>query len=142
MKRGDVVLIRFPFSDLSGSKVRPAIVVSADSYTQNGRDAIFVVISSNTNNIQANDILVDSSDSDFPMTGLSRSSLIRIDKIVILDKDLARRKLGEAIDSLMEKVNVKLIEVLGLANVDVQPTNSNVPESVEQGNSSSASNVS
>jgi mRNA interferase MazF len=27
--RGDVVLVRYPFTDLSGSKVRPAVVISA-----------------------------------------------------------------------------------------------------------------
>lgn len=32
--RGDVVLVRFPFSDLSGSKVRPAIVVSTPHASQ------------------------------------------------------------------------------------------------------------
>jgi mRNA-degrading endonuclease toxin of MazEF toxin-antitoxin module len=30
MNRGDVVLVDWPFSDLSGSKLRPAIVVQAD----------------------------------------------------------------------------------------------------------------
>lgn len=27
MKKGDVVLIKFPFTDLSGSKLRPAVVL-------------------------------------------------------------------------------------------------------------------
>jgi mRNA interferase MazF len=32
--RNDVVLVRYPFSDLSGSKVRPAVVVSAPHPSQ------------------------------------------------------------------------------------------------------------
>jgi mRNA interferase MazF len=37
--RNDVVLVRYPFSDLSGSKVRPAVIVS----TQHRSQDLFIV---------------------------------------------------------------------------------------------------
>lgn len=114
MKRGDVILIRFPFSDLSSSKVRPALVVSSDNYTQKGRDAIFMVISSNVKNAQNTDLLVKSDSPDFTMTGLKTDSLIRTDKIVILSKALAIRQLGVASFEIMKKIDSKLVDVLGI----------------------------
>lgn len=131
MKRGDIVLIRFPFSDLSGSKVRPALVISDDSYTQSGRDAIFIVISSSTSNPQLNDILVDSSEPNFSITGLRRSSLIRVDKLVILSKNLARKRLGKADRNIMDKVEDRLIKVLGLTDKFPQSVDSNTNSSIK-----------
>lgn len=37
--KNDIILVRYPFSDLSGAKVRPAVVVSAPHVSQD----IFVV---------------------------------------------------------------------------------------------------
>jgi mRNA-degrading endonuclease toxin of MazEF toxin-antitoxin module len=42
----DVVLLRFPFSNLRGSKLRPALVISNDSYNSKSEDFIAVVIRS------------------------------------------------------------------------------------------------
>lgn len=132
MKRCDIVLIKFPFTDLSSNKVRPALVVSSDNYNQQGQDAIFMLITSNTSNPTSSDILIDSSDEEFSLTGLKRASLIKTGKIVILLKNLATRKLGEAGPVLMTKVNNMLSEVLGLQDVvasQLQIDDSNKQES-------------
>jgi mRNA-degrading endonuclease toxin of MazEF toxin-antitoxin module len=34
VKRGSVVLIRYPFTDLTGAKVRPALVLTPDTCSQ------------------------------------------------------------------------------------------------------------
>lgn len=114
MKRGDIVLIKFPFTDLSTVRVRPALVISSDKYNNKGEDAIFLCISSNTNNKQNTDLLIKSADKDFPSTGLKQSSLFRTDKIVILKKTLAIKKLGEASTDILSKINFMLIDILGL----------------------------
>lgn len=120
MKRGDVVLIQFPFSDLSSSKVRPALVVSSDNYTQKGRDAIFIVISSNIKNVQDTDLLIKSDSPDFPMTGLKTDSLFRTDKIVILSEALAIRQLGTASPGIMKTIDKMLVDVLGIDSKNLQ----------------------
>ena len=43
---GHIVLVRFPFTDLSQSKKRPAIVVSPEGYEQRFGDVVFVPITS------------------------------------------------------------------------------------------------
>ncbi len=45
-QRGDVVLVPFPFSDLSTMKVRPAVVVSSSLYHATEPDLILAAITS------------------------------------------------------------------------------------------------
>lgn len=47
VKQRDIILINFPFSDLTGAKVRPALVVSNDQYNRNNLDALVLAITSN-----------------------------------------------------------------------------------------------
>ena len=43
---GDVVLVPFPFTDQSGTKKRPAVVVSSFSYNASRRDIVIMAITS------------------------------------------------------------------------------------------------
>ena len=45
-RRGDIVLVSFPFTDLSSSKRRPALVVSPDSFNQAMQDVVLAAITS------------------------------------------------------------------------------------------------
>jgi mRNA interferase MazF len=127
IKRGDIVLIKFPFSDLSSTKFRPALVISADTYTENGMDAIFMLITSKIDNPQKTDILIDIGDSEFAITGLKKSSLIRADKIAVLTKTLATRKLGEIGSNTLKKVEKILADVLGLKVSTIVPAQTETP---------------
>ena len=46
VRRGEVVLVDFPYSDQTGSKVRPALVVQADAWNQRLEDTILALITS------------------------------------------------------------------------------------------------
>ncbi len=43
---GDVVLLPFPFTDLTTSKQRPAVIVSSTWFNQNRKDVIVLAITS------------------------------------------------------------------------------------------------
>jgi mRNA-degrading endonuclease toxin of MazEF toxin-antitoxin module len=46
VKRGSVVLIRYPFTDLTGAKVRPALVLTPDHLLSRLEDVLCLFISS------------------------------------------------------------------------------------------------
>ena len=91
LARGDVVLVRFPFTDLSGLKVRPALVVGQVT----GDDLILAFVSSRTARPPSPaEHHVDPSDPEFGRTGLRVASLVRLDRLVTLQRALALRRLG------------------------------------------------
>jgi len=85
------VLVPFPFSDLSTSKVRPAVALSATSH---GEDLIFAFISSNVTRAEQFDIKIKTSDKNFVRTGLRGDSVIRISKLATLDRKIILGELG------------------------------------------------
>jgi mRNA interferase MazF len=58
-KRGDVVLVRFVFSDETGERQRPAVIVSSDAYNRSRQEAIIAAITSRTDRILMGDHLID-----------------------------------------------------------------------------------
>ena len=54
-KRGDVVLVRFPFTDLTTTKKRPALVISTDLYNQSQINLIIAAITSQTHRLGIGD---------------------------------------------------------------------------------------
>jgi len=91
-KIGDIILTPFPFTDLSGNKVRPALILGAQ---EGGGDITVCFISSiSINKLHKFDILVDIKDKDFLKTGLKLKSVIKISKIATLDKVVVLGKIG------------------------------------------------
>lgn len=93
LRRGDVVLVPFPFADLTGSKVRPAVIVSADPQ---GPELIIAFITSVLSNrsLRGAEVELSRSDPEFLATGLKSDSLIRTDKLVTLLRTMVSRRLG------------------------------------------------
>lgn len=105
MNKGDIVLIPFPFSDLSGNKCRPAIIL-IDS-----NDIVTVCfITSQLKWQSAYDILVEPT----KLNGLKKVSLIRLNKFATIDKELILGLLGRLDDHYLESLNKNLIELLKL----------------------------
>jgi len=99
MSKGDIVLIHFPFTDLSGNKLRPALVL-ASTFT----DITVTFITTQLKWKEATDIEVLPSLSN----GLKKNSLIRLSKIATLDKTLALGKLGVLDNYLITTVDINL----------------------------------
>ncbi len=107
LKRGDIVLLRFPFTDLSGDKVRPALVISDDSFNRINNDAVFLPITSKFYR-SAFDYQLKTNNNSFPDTGLKVSSTFRTAKLMSLEQKSASRLLRKADNSLMCEINKRL----------------------------------
>jgi len=94
MTCGDVVLIAWPFTDLSGTKLRPAVLVSNDKFN-GGDDAIFVPISSVLSSGDPYSLEITKSHSSYRQSGLSRDSCIKWTKPQTLAHYSAVRHLGK-----------------------------------------------
>lgn len=80
VQRGDVVLVDYPFSDRTGSKVRPALVVQNDNYNRHIDDTILAAISRSTHRASATQLFVDISTTEGAATGLRQNSMIQCRK--------------------------------------------------------------
>ncbi|MBI4164227.1 MAG: type II toxin-antitoxin system PemK/MazF family toxin [Acidobacteria bacterium] len=69
LKRGDVILVPFPFAELTATRSRPAVVVSGDQYHRTERKIIVAAI---TSNIQAR-----TGPTNFQLTEWRKSGLLK-----------------------------------------------------------------
>ena len=86
---GSIVLTRFPFTDLSGDKRRPALVVSRDNHR---RADLVVSFITSVPRIGPDMAAI----APTPGTGLKAASVVRFDKLATLDRSVIAGKLGEA----------------------------------------------
>ncbi len=105
MIKGDIVLITFPFTDLSGSKLRPAVVLFHTTL-----DTTVCFISSQIGNKANTNIELEPD----PQNGLKKQSLLITSKIATLEKSLIKGLLGKLSTSDINKLDSKLLELLGL----------------------------
>jgi mRNA interferase MazF len=88
--RGDIVLVAFPFTDLTAAKQRPALVLFARSDTS---DVFVVAITSQIPLSLANDEF-PIPNNDLVPCGLPKASIVRLTKAVTLHEKLITKKLG------------------------------------------------
>jgi mRNA-degrading endonuclease toxin of MazEF toxin-antitoxin module len=113
-KRGQVIVVDVPFSDHSGTKPRPAMIISADAFHRDLPDIIVCPISSQPR------YYTHPGPGDCPLQawraiGLRHPSTLRVSKLLAIDKRIARRTLGTAPPEDLARVNVALRQALALA---------------------------
>ncbi|MFH0850407.1 MAG: type II toxin-antitoxin system PemK/MazF family toxin [Candidatus Bathyarchaeota archaeon] len=101
--KGKLVLIPFPYTDLTSSKLRPALVIH-----EGEQDVVVAFISSKTPGNEKTSVVVDEGYQDFNLTGLKTSSIIRLDKVATVLKSLIVGEIGETGSTLKKEVNEKL----------------------------------
>ena len=82
-KRGDVVLVPFPFTDFSSLKQRPALVISSDEFNASNTDLIAVAITSHVSTYESEPYTHSIKGTVQKSAGLPKESIIRSGKIVI-----------------------------------------------------------
>ncbi len=107
-ERGDVVLIPFPFTDLSSVKTRPAVVISVSDFEKQTGDFTIAMITSMAYKSSYDYALID-----WQSANLLFPSWVRV-KLVTLDPGLVRHKAGRLTDRDLKKIEEKIRLALGL----------------------------
>jgi len=109
-KQRDIVLVPFPFSDLSNQKVRPVLILSNDTYNQRSAD---VVVCGLTTNLIPTDysVIINVTDVEQPGT-LRHKSKIKIDTIASLEQSLLIKKIACLKSSIFRQVIAEIMNLI------------------------------
>jgi mRNA interferase MazF len=114
MTRHKIVLISFPFDDLSATKVRPAICLTNPIGPH--RHVVFAFITSQIPvSPLPTDLTLDSAEPDFGMTDLLVSSTIQLHRLMTGSTVLIRRELGVLPPRLESELKQRLRRLFGLS---------------------------
>lgn len=106
MKQGDIVLVPFPFIDQTGSKPRPALVISGKSVNKTN-DVILVQITTKAKKDNFSVAIDNQSDLTTPLYYVSE---IRCNKLFVAEKKLIIKHISsiksEVIKRVVEKINL------------------------------------
>ncbi|MHB1035341.1 MAG: type II toxin-antitoxin system PemK/MazF family toxin [Pirellulales bacterium] len=105
--RGDIILADLPFSDSSGAKRRPAIVVQCNRNNQRLDDVIVALITSQTQHAvtEPTQVLVDITTTEGQGSGLLHTSAIKCEHLITLHCRLIWRVIGRLPSTLMQQVD-------------------------------------
>lgn len=108
-KRGEIWLLRFPFSDLTSAKLRPALVLAVY-----GEDVIVAGIFSRvpSGSLRKTWVQIEDRHPAFARTGLKKTSLLKSEKIAVIHESVFQRKLGNLPLDLMSQVQEALKKAL------------------------------
>jgi mRNA interferase MazF len=107
----EIWLVRFPFSDLTATKLRPALILS-----MHREELIILGIFSKvpTDDLSENWVLISETHTDFTKTGLKKTSLIMADKIATVHNSVFHKKLGILPSDLFKQVEIALKKSLNI----------------------------
>jgi mRNA interferase MazF len=105
MTKGDIILVTFPFTNLSGSKLRPAVILF-----ESNLDFTACFITTQIQWQEPTDVLLLPNQNN----GLRKESLIRTNKIATIDRQLAKGLLGKLNNAELLDLNSKLKLLLQL----------------------------
>ncbi|MGA2464086.1 MAG: type II toxin-antitoxin system PemK/MazF family toxin [Thermodesulfobacteriota bacterium] len=103
--KGDVVVVPFPFSDLTQAKRRPALVVS----TLEGDDLILCQI---TSQYIRDNYAISLTDKDFETGGLKQPSNVRPNRLFTADSNIILYRVGGLKGTKLTEIIEKIINII------------------------------
>ena len=106
--RGEIVWVKFPFTDISSTKLRPALIISNNLVNRTGDYLLMQV----TSNLRKNSLSLSINNSDYSGTPLLKESELRLHKIFILNETLIAGGITNVSSSFMKKVIGEVLKMI------------------------------
>jgi len=104
--RGDVVMVRVPFTDAPGGKVRPALIVQNDRDNQRLRKTVIAMITGNLRRLgDPSHLLIDPATPEGTSSGLTVPSLVSCNNLFTLEQTDILRTVGHLSSMLIVRLN-------------------------------------
>lgn len=111
MNPSEIILIRFPQTDLRSGKLRPALVIATAPGRYN--DLLLALITSNDYQaVPEFDEIIDPSDSDYSSSGLKVRSVVRLARLASVESSVINARLGDISDQRLRNVKTRLADWL------------------------------
>lgn len=102
--QGSIVLVPFPFTDLSTKKKRPAIIISPNWFNEKQEDIVLLAITSNISSLPDERIDILISKSDISEGEIIKESIIKISKMFTCSKALLLKKVAAIKKEKLEEI--------------------------------------
>ena len=107
MSKNKIVLVPFPFDDLTSTKVRPAVCLT-NPIGQYSHVVLAFITSRISESPLPTDLIINSAEIDFAQTGLRVSSTLQLHRLITVSTSLLTRELGELSSAMQKEANAKL----------------------------------
>lgn len=108
IKQRDILLVPFPFSDQSGNKVRPVLVVSNNAFNEKSEDILVCAI---TSNMKEELFSMPITSSDLETGILHHTCCVKIENILKINKNLIIKKIGTIVGHLFKEIKEKIFQL-------------------------------
>jgi len=110
-KRGDIVLVPFPFSNQTATKKRPAVVISSSLYNEKTNDVVIIAV---TSKVEKSYDVGECHIADWQSAGLLKPSAVK-PAISTIEQVLVLKKLGS-----LSAQDIPLVDLMLKALLDLQ----------------------
>jgi mRNA interferase MazF len=111
--KGKVVLVPFPFDDLTSSKVRPAVCLT-EPIGPYGHVVLAFISTQIPDQLLDSDFLINFQEPDFSLTGLHATSSLRLHRLMTVTSSIIKRELGRLSARMEKEVDMKLLKLFSL----------------------------
>ena len=116
IRRGDIVLVNFPFSSGTGAKMRPALVVQTDRNNYRLNSTIVAMVTSRTDRARAEptQFLIEVTTALGRTSGLLHDSAVKCENLFTVERVVIRRVIGSLPVDAMTRIDACLMASLGI----------------------------
>src|SRR3989344_7785252 len=109
IEQKDLLIVPFPFSDQSGRKIRPVVVVSNNNFNTHSEDVIVMGV---TSNVKKERYAISLTNKDLENGNLFTDCIIKVENILRLEKGLVIKKIGKINENKLKEVHSILDKII------------------------------